>query len=243
VSVAVALALAGCGVVTTGTMTTQGVISPGAILRSALAALPSVHSDRVQFSGRDAKGPFAFTFATSGRANVEMSETRSHGTFAAITTGSASYFKASLAFWDSLPKHPAAVVDRLAGHWTRFPAAESAKLARYLIKLTDPATRARCWAARVASLQYVGHVTVDGVPTIELRNPGTAPGTSPGLMYVATTNPMVPIKTVVNGPQRPGGPAVCGHGTLLSGVGIVTDINQPVLIRAPAHPMSFPASG
>ena len=70
-------------------------------------------------------------------------------------------------------------------------------------------------------------------------NSGAAPGTAPGRIYLSTTSPKLPLRSVITGPPQPGGPAACGHkGRISSGIATFSGFNQHFRITAPAHALA-----
>ncbi len=232
-----AMALAGCGGSSGGPSTTAAV-APEAVLRSAIAALRTLHSYQGRFSGRSTEGPLSVNWEVGGPGELEIDATLPAGTLAMISVGPYTYVKASRSIWSTYPNLPATALNLVSNRWLQLPTGASGTIEQDTRTLTNPIKLAQCWAANGTSLRYVGRAVINGAPTVELRNSGKAPGTAPGFVYVASRSPKLPVKTVITGPTKPGGPTVCSHSTLItSGVETLGRFDRPLAIKTPAHPL------
>ena len=226
------VAVVGCGASGAGK---AGAVNPATVLHEAVAAIGTLHSYEIHATARDGKGPLTLTLEVGGPTDVQAIEARPGGTLEYMTVGSYVYVNAPRAFWSTQPGMTAAALNVIAGRWLKIPTASSAALQQTSTAMANPKALAACWDANRASASYAGRATIDGVPTVELRSTGKAPGTAPGVVYISTINPKLPVKEIITGPHEPGGPASCGHSNITSGIATFSDFNKPIAITPPAN--------
>ncbi len=179
-----------------------------------------------------------------GPGELEIHETLRGSTFALISVGPYRYVKAARSIWSTYPNLPPAALNLVSKRWLQLPTGASGAIEKGTRMPTNPIKLAQRWAADGPSLRYVGRAVINGAPTIELRNSGKAPGTAPGFVYVASTSPKLPVKTVITGPTKSGGPSVCSQSALItSRVETLGRFNRPLAIKPPSHPLLLRGGG
>ena len=186
--------------------TPNGVASKSApqIIAAAEAALGAIHSfhldARTVQSGRpnaiagDVQLPGRLSvMITSGPARVQLTAIDNKLYF----NGNTAYFVAQNA--------GSTAIQQLANRWVWFPAGTGPSLGS-LSGAVNPATIGQCLiAVHPGTVSVKGHGSVNGQPAVIVADHGDRPGATPGLLYVATTGPPLPLRIVQTGPEKPGG--------------------------------------
>jgi hypothetical protein len=174
------------------------------ILAASVAALGQVHS--FHFAGHTASPGQHATLAGDVQLPGRISVTISTGPATAhvVSIDNKTYFNANAAYFAG-QKTSAAVIAKVANRWVYFPTGQGPTLGSLLAE-TNPATLGECLiAAHVGTVTRKGLGTVNGQPAVILADKGDKPGSTPGLLWVATTGPPLPLRTVQTGAQKPGG--------------------------------------
>jgi hypothetical protein len=257
-----AAALAGCGGSSasrssTGT-TSANAAAPngearkpaGQILADMKVALGRVHSFHLQGTGVDLKtGTMSMTGDIALPGRIRMAISQGNQTAAFILVGRDAYLRGNAAFW-AAHTGSARVVNLLANRWILVPPAVAASDFGRFLALTNRSTLAGCLIGRHGTLTVAG-MTTDGTrPVVILKDQGDVPGDSPGLAYIATTGPPLPVRAIQTGPTRPGGPPdrACGQkstqrDTTKSSNISLSGYDQPIQITAPPNALILPGRG
>lgn len=229
--VALVAAIGGCGS-SSKHMTTSSAVDR--VVRSAIAAARQLHSYHVHANVIGPQGHVTIDLELNGPTQVRMTERRTSGTLQVITFGGYTYILAPLAYWSSAPNLTPAEAHTFAGRWVRIPTTDSPGLAVSEQSVANLGKLAQCWLSREPDLSIAGTTTVAGHGVVIMASRGSLPGSSPGRTYVSTIAPKLPLKVVIDGPAKPGGPAACLRSTVISGVETLGGFNQHFPISAPA---------
>lgn len=242
IGVLAAVLLAACG---SGRSSSRGeATKPTAqILADASTALQHVHSFQIEGTSTDKGGSLRLSggFSLPGKLRATLSQ--GTGTLRLIVVGQNAYLSANHAFWAA--KTNPRVAALLAGHWVKVPGNSTPGFGE-LLAATNPATIGHCLVGlHRGTTTKVGTATVNGRAAVILKDRGDTPGSSPGLLYVASSGPTLPLRTVQTGPRRPGGgrDASCNE-TDTSSTTITETINyvgynRPTAIAAPANALDL----
>ncbi len=154
-----------------------------------------------------------------------------------IALPTASYIRANAAYWTRID---APVAARLANRWITAPASAAQQLVASAGGLSPP-NLSRCMLENVGTLTRQGTTTVNGRPAVTLRQAGNVPGSTPGLLEIATTGPPYLLQATATGGTRPGGAVdVCNDakGSDVTGVITLTAFGHVPAVHAPAGAVS-----
>jgi hypothetical protein len=224
---------------TRGISSTRGG-SPAKLLSAAQLALRSSHGYEMQGTITKNGHTVAIAVTVDGAQSLKLSLSQGSGVAQMITTPTGSYLRANEAFW---APRLGARGQMLANRWFKVPPIEAGRLARGLGAFR-PSTLARCLGEHHGTLSLAGRTTVDGVPAIQIRDAGNAPGTSPGLLAVAASGPPYPLRALETGSTRPGGPIdSCNAGGTGETRGSVTlsHFNHVPPVQAPRGALTIPS--
>jgi hypothetical protein len=216
--------------------------TPEQIVADVRAALGRVHSFRLQGTQTSPSGKSQISAAIGLPGKFQATLTRGGQIVQLVYIDGKGYFTAGRGYWAARSSNP--VVLRLADRWIETTTALTPQLAQFSA-LTDPSTIGQCVVgANHGTLSKAGTASVNGRPAVIIADKGDAPGSAPGMLYVASTGPALPLRTVQSGPRKPGGtldPAChkSSNSTTLTSEELLTDYDQPVVIAAPAHPVSL----
>ncbi len=236
----------------TGTPTNNGEASKPAsqIIADTEAALGQIHSFHI-----------AGTAVQSGQSNQITGDLQLPGRVSAtLTAGSAVahvvvingkvYFNANQAYYLA-QKTSTAVAQTLENRWVYFPAGQGPSIGS-LAAAVDPTKIGKCLiAAHLGTVTVQGTGTVNGQPAVILFDHGDVPGSTPGRLYVATTGPSLPLKTVQTGLQKPGGTpntacledASDVSGDTTASTALYTEYNTAPPVNAPAGAVALSSLG
>jgi hypothetical protein len=207
--------------------------SPAQIVAASQAALRSakgfVLTGALTESGKAVKLQLIY----GGGSKLQVLLSQSNQTAEIIALPGTAYIRANAAYWKA--QAPKAV--KYANRWVVVPATTGQQFASSLGSLA-PGTLAQCLGENNGKITRDGTTTVDGEPALVLRQSGTAPGTGPGTLAIATTGAPYPLRVTSTGATRPGGKVdVCNNGKGDDSVGSVTlsDFNHAPAITAPKH--------
>jgi len=229
--VALVAAIGACGSSSKHT-TTSGAVDR--IVRETIAAAQQLHSYRVHATLTDQQGPATIDLELNGPTQVRMTERRTSGTVQVITFGAYTYILAPLAYWSSAPNLTPAEARAFAGRWVRLQTVDSPGLVVSEQAAANLGKPAQCWLSIEPDLSIAGIATVAGHRVVIMASRGSLPGSRPGRTYISTTDPKLPLKAVIDGPAKPGGPAACAKSTVTSGVETLGGFNQHFPISPPA---------
>jgi hypothetical protein len=229
----IAAVLAGCG----GTSTEQGEAAKPArqIATDAVAATKQLHSFRLGGTITESRGMTRVAGAIAGPGRIGFSEQRGPDVVQVIALGTVTYLKASRTYYSAQPNLTPAQVTRYADRWLKLPTASDPSFANDLARTTNLSVELRCWAMRDSGLRVAGTGSVGARAAVILASDGSAPGSAPGKVYVSTTGPAWPLRSVVTGPRKAGGSGACAEPTTPRTSDItISDFNEPVRLAAPA---------
>lgn len=148
--------------------------------------------------------------------------------------------KGSRAYYAAQPRLTPERVTRYTNRWLRLSTASNPTFAAEVSRTTNLSLELRCWANRRHGMSVAGTASVDGHPAVIVASDGSQPGGAPGKVYVATTGPAWPLRSVVTGPRKPGGSAACAQSTTARAADItISDWNQPIALQVPASPLDL----
>jgi hypothetical protein len=237
-TVAVAVALAGCG----GTSAKHGEAgkSPQQIAADVVAASEQLKSFRLDGTITDAEGTTRVSGAVAGPGRIGFSEQRASDVVQVIALGSVTYMKGSRDYYAAQPRLTPAQVARYENRWLKLSTASNPSFAADLARETNLSIELRCWAARKRGLSVAGTGSVGGRHAVIVASDGSDPGGAPGRVYVAAVGPAWPLRSVVTGPRKPGGPGACAVTATprMSDI-TISDFNQPIALEAPPSPLDL----
>jgi len=229
---AIAVGLAACG---GASPSGEAAKSPGQIARDTAAATKSLRSFRLDGTLTDAEGFGRVTAEVAGPGRIHVALRRASTTFEVIALGSETYLKASGSYYAGLPGLSSSQIGKLSDRWVKVPTSEDPGLRAGAARATNISVEVGCWAARQHGLRLAGTGRVAGRPAVIVANDGSAPGSAPGKVYVATSGPAWPLRAIVTGPRRPGGTGACAEESSKQTSDItVSAFNQPIHLSAPA---------
>jgi hypothetical protein len=219
--------------------------SPEQIQADTVAALRGLHSFRVAGNVVDAKGAAQISAEIAAPGKALLVERRTSSTLEVITLGPETYLNASRSYWAAQQNLTPTQVAVFANRWLKLPTSSNPNLETGIRRITNPKVMATCLAARKEALRNAGTGTVNGRPAVIVANSGSGPGTAPGKVYVAATGPAWPLRAIVTGPRKPGGPAGCqtSGNTQTASDFIFSSFNQPINIAAPAGALDLATLG
>jgi hypothetical protein len=202
VSLAAAVAVAGCGGddSTSGDGSGEAGKDPAAILQDVKRDLAKVKSMHLEAASKSEATTFAADVFASGETALDVTEGSSKARLLLLPT--AVFIKGNRAYWES--SGGSAVADKLSGRWVKAPV-EMGKGLAGMVEYLAPKRLAECVDVGIGTLSVEGTDTVDGQEVVRVQDAGDKPGTSPGLLYVTTHAPHLPLRIVETGKSRPGG--------------------------------------
>ncbi len=189
-----ALVLAGCG-----GSDSKPTASPQQRLKDSAAALVKVKGFHFEGSATDKDG--ASEIEGDARADGSLRVVlRQKGEAEVRTVGGKGYIKANEDFWTA--NADAKIARVLADKWVITPPGTFAgpELERF-----KPTVLAACLTRTVGTIEDGGTSEVNGTPVTILKSAGDAPGSSPGSISIASEGAPYPLRTVQDGPRKPGG--------------------------------------
>jgi hypothetical protein len=229
---AIAVGLAACG---GSSPSGEAAKSPRQIARDAAAATKSLRSFRLQGTLTDAEGFGRVSAEVAGPGRIHLALRRASSTFEVITFGAQTYLKASRSYYDALPGLSSSQAEKLSDRWVKVPTSEDPGLRAGAARATNIGVEVGCWAARSRGLRLAGTGTVAGRDAVIVANDGSAPGSAPGKVYVATSGPAWPLRAIVTGPRQPGGTGACAEESTKQTSDItVSAFNQQIHLAPPA---------
>jgi hypothetical protein len=204
VSLAAALAVGGCGGGASSSSGGGGEAGkdPAAILKDVkrdLAKVKSMHlSGTLPGKGKTTK--LVADVFVSGSASLELTEGASSVRMLVLPT--AVYLKGNDAYWRDAGG--AAIAEKVGDRWVKAPA-EAGKSLQPILDEFSPKKLASCIDVGLGTISTKGTETVDGQEVVVLQDAGDKPGTSPGLLYVTTDAPNLPVRVINKGATKPGG--------------------------------------
>jgi len=217
------------------------------ILKEVAAELGKVRSYHVSGTSVDKEGSSVISGDVTDSGAVRLSVTKDGEPLTVISVDGQQYLKASGNYWRD---NGGAQGPRLAGllgdRWVKMPAS-SVKSLQADINRTLPKELAYCLSQETGPFEKAGMRSVDGRPTIVIRNKDTKPGSEPGELYVPTSGPALPVRTRQTGPRRPGGELDprCENtdSTEKSSTATFSKFNAVKPISAPPNPLDLEQLG
>jgi hypothetical protein len=181
----------------------NGVASKPAkqIVADSAAALKTARSAHLEGTVTIAKKPTAVKIDLEQK-NLRFTFKQKGAAVSLIAIGGSVYINANAEFWRQQNAPPAAAA--LAGHWLKIPASQAD--VGELTKGLNLATLSRCLVTNHGTLQVAGKTEEGGKPAVVVVDKGDRPGSAPGKLSVSTTGEPLPLRLVVTGKQRAGGP-------------------------------------
>jgi hypothetical protein len=201
ISLAAAVAGAGCG----GTDSTSGDGAKmdkdvAAILAKVQRDLAKVKSLHIEVTVKGKSRMAADVFA-SGQAALNLTDGAAKARVLLLLP-SAVYIKGNRAYWEA--GGGSALAGKVSGRWVKAPPA-TGKALKPVVEAFTPKRLAECTYTGSGTLSVKGTDTIDGQKVVVLRDAGDKPGAIPGLSYVTTRAPYLPLRAVSTGKRRPGG--------------------------------------
>jgi hypothetical protein len=218
------LALGACGSDTGSTASVGGTAANGEdqksandILTDVVAATARVPALMITATNVDASGSTGGGTIVSTPTGAQVTLTTSSGPAFIVVTGGTAY-GASTA----------------SGPFQQATASEAASVQYLLLP-----NFAACLSKNHGTLTKGGTSTVDGKRVIEVKDDGSAPGSSPGSAFIALDGPPLTIQVKLTGPQKPGGDKSCGATDTSTTKSETDDLTYP----ATAPTITPPAAG
>jgi len=229
---AVTVGLAACG---GGRPSGEAAKSPSQIAQDAAAATKSLRSFRLEGTLTDSQGFARVSAEVAGPGRIHLALRRASSAFEVITSGAETYLKASRSYWAALPGLTSSQVGNLSDRWVKLPTSQDPGLKAGAARATSIGVEVGCWAARSRGLSLAGTGSVAGRAAVIVANDGSAPGSAPGKVYVASSGPPWPLRAIVTGPRQPGGTGACAEESSKQTSDItVSAFNQPIHLAPPA---------
>ena len=229
---AISVGLAACG---GASPSGEAAKSPRQIARDAATATKSLRSFRLEGTLTDAEGFGRVSAEVTGPGSIHLVLRRTSSAFEVITLGPETYLKASRSYYDALPGLNSSQAAKLGDRWVKLPTSEDPGLRAGAARAMNIGVEVGCWAARSRGLTLAGTGSVSGRAAVIVASDGSAPGSAPGKVYVATSGPAWPLRAIVTGPRQPGGSGACAEESSKQTSDItVSAFNQPIHLAAPA---------
>jgi hypothetical protein len=177
---------------------------PKAILQDVKRDLATVKSLHFQGSEKDKDGTTKLAADVVGSTSANITITENTATAHLILLPSAAYLKGNAAFWKTTGKNGDAVAKKVGSHWVKVPAKTVGSFGS-LAKEFSPKQLASCVDVGLGTLTKKSTGTLAGKPVVLLQDAGDKPGTTPGVLYVTTDGPILPLRAVQTGKRKPGG--------------------------------------
>jgi hypothetical protein len=178
--------------------------APADVIADVKRDLAKVKSFHVVITDKAEPGTtISFDILASGSARMLIHE---HATTVRVAVvGKTSYLKGDAAYWRAAVKGATGrkVAKQLAGRWVKVPEGESSFSG--LITEFSPKRLASCVDSGLGTLAVKGTQEVGGQDAVVIEDKGDKPGTAPGLLYVTADGPILPLKAVQTGGEKPGG--------------------------------------
>jgi len=205
------------------------------VLTDVQAALAKVRSYHLAGSTTDKDGRTQLDGDVTATGSVRFHIHQGAKDAQMILSGSETYLRASRPFWAS-QGIPAKALKVLVDRWVKVPGS-GASGPREMLAEFMPSNLAHCLGAETGTVTKGGTRRFAGQEVVVLADKGDKPGTNPGLLYVATSGPPLPLRVTQTGRQRPGGrqEARCGGSdTSTTAADIrLTNFDKPVKIAPP----------
>lgn len=202
IALAAAVAVGGCGGDDSSSSGGDGEAGkdPAAILKDVKRDLAKVKSMHLEAASKSDATTFAADVFASGETALDITEGSSKARLLLLPT--AVYIKGNRAYWES--SGGSAIADKLSGRWVKAPV-EMGKGLAGMVEYLTPKRLAECVDVGIGTLSVKGTDTVDDQEVVKVQDAGDKPGTSPGLIYVTTHAPNLPLRIVETGKSKPGG--------------------------------------
>jgi hypothetical protein len=241
-SIALAGAGAAGGAVIASADSGESGKDPNAILEDVQRDLGQVKSLHFAGSEKDKDGTTKLSADVIGTTSASISLTEGTSTARMILLAHAAYLKGNAAFWKTTGKNGSAVAKKVGDHWVKVPGKSVGGISA-LIKEFSPKQLASCMDAGVGTLTKKSTGTLDGRPIVVLQDAGDKPGTTPGLLYVTTDGPILPLRAVQTGKRKAGGKIdkTCqdADDTSTSSDLTFSNFNKVAKITAPKHAVAL----
>ena len=239
---AATIALAACG----GGTAKHGEAAkpPAQIVDDVAAASRSLHTFRLDGIGTDAQGSLRLTAVVAGPGRIHLAVRRPSGAYDVIALGQEIYLNATRSYYAALPGLTPDQVARFANRWVKLPTADDAEVQASVTRATNIALQTRCWAARKKGLSIAGTGSVHGRAAVIVASDGSAPGSAPGKVYVATSGPAWPLRSIRTGPRKPGGVGACASASTATTSDItLSELNEPIHLAPPTNALDLSTAG
>jgi hypothetical protein len=176
---------------------------PKAILQDVKRDLGSVKSLHFAGSQKEKGGTTKLAADVIGTTSASISITEGKASARMILLPGAAYLKGNAAFWKTTGKGGAEVAKRVGSHWVKVPGKTGGGISA-LVKEFSPKQLASCVDVGVGTLTKKSTGMLGDKPVVVLQDAGDKPGTTPGLLYVATDGPILPLRAVQTGQRKAG---------------------------------------
>ncbi|WP_354699827.1 hypothetical protein DSM112329_00085 [Paraconexibacter sp. AEG42_29] len=194
-----ALVVAGCGSDDDGGGDAKPSGTPAEVLKQASAALAKVESVHFEGTATDKDGPGTVGGDAHSDGSAKITLEQQGGKAEIRVVGDKAYINADTAYWTTSANAETAA--KAADKWISLPASElGPSITRF-----NPETLAYCLAKDAGTLKDGGTGEVDGEDVRILTGDGSAPGSSPGRLSVASEGEPYPLRSEQLGKEKPGG--------------------------------------
>jgi hypothetical protein len=210
-----------------------------------LAKVKSFHFAGTQ-TASGATSKLSGDYSASGAASLTIED--GPMTVRMVVLRAAVYIKGNATYWKAVAgrKTGAAVAKKLAGKWVK-ETGSAVDAAKPLFEGLAPKRLATCMTVGRGTFALTGTKTVGDQQVVVIEGKGDQPGTTPGLIYVTATGPVLPLRMIQTGKRTPGGhlDKRCQERDDTSSAGDVTfsRFNKVPPIRAPHADITIPRSG
>jgi hypothetical protein len=207
------------------------------ILADTRVALATVHTFHMHgdFQQKEGRTTVDVDVVVPGAVHFAFTQAQLSGEI--VAAGTRVYVKGSRSFWIS-SGGTAQAADRLQNRWVSLPA--STQLTA-LLDVADPNKVADCLVGDFGGkLAKQGTTSVAGKNVVTLSADGSAPGTAPGRLDVASDGPPLPVRHERTGLAKAGGTSTCRGGGLsantqdtMSGTVDFSNFNGAITVSPP----------
>ena len=178
--------------------------TPDQVFSDVAAAVRSVSTYHLVIDSTQNGSPLRLDMHIAGKGNVSGSMSLQGFMVDVVINSGAAYLHGSKDFWTRFGN--AATANLVGDRWVRVPTSAATSLTTPIGMFTDTQKIANCLIQGPHGTLTSSTSSVGGQAVTELRDPGDAPGSTPGTFDVAASGPPYPVRLVSNGVKTPGGP-------------------------------------
>jgi hypothetical protein len=215
---------------------------PKAILQDVKRDLANVKSLHFAGSEKDKDGTTKLAADIVGSTAARLTISEGGATAQMVLLPKAMYIKANAAFWKTAGKDGGTLAKKAGGRWIKMSAKTFGSVTS-LTKEFSPKELASCTDVGLGTITKKSTGTLAGHPVVLLQDAGDKPGTTPGVLYVTTDGPILPLRAVQTGKRKPGGKIdkKCqdADDTSTSSDLTFSNFNKVAKITAPKHAVAL----